>query len=652
MTKAVDDRDLFSAYFTKLAKERQRERDNWRLYDGTEYGQWDERAIRQAAQEFRPLSTFNLAKKYIDVTVGAVIQDSFELRYDTELGDDVLPAMVLNTIYLEDKDLCGYNDHYWDFVRAGFIYRGALQMFKDFRTSHLPRVGIRYWHGDNLMIDPDWRTNDINDAENIITWTWMNPRKIMDTYDKNSVELRAAYEIWKQYNNKGGASLDHQASADSQVFDNSVQFYDSKNGMFLVMDKYYLKKVTYVDVYDVEDATVITSTDKEQARILKKIYASNGRQIKLVDRSFYECWVRTTCPGLSLEMVLQEGKYEYQFNGYPFLFFSSDRINGRPNTWIDILKDPQVQFNKRMNTIMHILMTTANNFKLIEEDAFDSSDQAQDFVEKSNRPGGGFIVRPGSNKDNKIKYLEHGDPPNDFQNSATQVWNFMRELTPSVPTLTGMGERDESGVLFQAKLQQAQTALQLPSRYLKLFWENFGDMYFEAFKQTYTYPMKIILNKSSEKVFLNVPGGIDVRTISRLKVNVSQSPTSETYRRILLQSYLTIMPQIKDDYTMKEINRLILGALPNISEPELEKLKASAQLSSEVTKKQLLLASLQMDQQIQQLTNPQPQMPGMMPGAPAPGGAPVPELPGQTSNSAPAPNPGKVMSGLQGGGMA
>lgn len=643
------DRDVYKTYCTRLLRERHREEENWGFYDGTEYGQWNDSALRLAAQEYRSVSTFNLTKKYIDVSVGSLLNDPFELRYDTELGDDILPAHILNHFYLEDKDLGRIWYEYKEILRAGFVYRGVGQFFKDRSKDQRGRVGFRYIRGDQIRMDPNRRTANINDNENIFMGAWMPPTKIKNKYSKKSEELDEAVRIWKE--NPGGVastSATSEVTAKDQIFDTSDEFFDNKNGAFLVIDRYYLKQVKYYDILDAESGVIIATLDEEKADVLIKVYKLNGRKTKSIERIFNECWVRTTCPGLSLTLVLQDGKYEYQFNGYPFVEYMSDAINGRPNTWVDILKDAQTQFNKRLNTITHILMTKANNCLMIESDAFDSDEDAKEMGRTHNRPGSNFIVRPGTNSQKKIAYLDSGNPPNDYANSANNIWSIIRELTPAVPSMQAMGEKDESGILYNSKLQQAQTSLQIPNLHLQNFWETFGDLYMMASKQTYVYPMFIQLERTGEVIALNTPGGFDMKTIARVKVNVSQSPQSETNRRLMLQTFLAISPNIKDPYTLQELSRIVIASMPNVPDHELEKLKESAKVASEVQKKELIVKSLQLDVLVMQLQQ-QMQM-GMNPQMAGPGGQmqlPSPE--GQVPNQKPQ-DISKVMNSLQGGG--
>lgn len=626
-----DDIALLRTYQKRKYRERRREKDNWQCMSGIDYGQWNDSAVRTAIQEGRPLSSFNLTKKTIDTIVGSIISDPYELHYDTEYGEQDRLAMILNELWLADKDVGGFSAHYHDFVRAGFVYKGWMRIFKDRRNDPRGRVGFQYIRGDMITDDPDIQTNNIDDNKNLFVYSWLSPQQIKDKYKKNSEEIKEAIEIWNRYNN-GETSVDstYEEGEESKLFDCTPETFDQRYGLFLVVDRYQLIRKDYMNLFDVDLGEVIATKPPEEAKLLARAYKQQQRQIKLLPRSFKECQLRTSCPGLSLKMALQEGPYEYQLDGYPFFSFSSDTINGMPNTYVDILKDSQVSLNKRINTATHILMTSSNNTLLIESDAVEDENDIDKIGKGRNRPGSYFKVAPDALRAGKIKHLEHGDRPTDFLNAGETIRNLMQELTPGVPALQAIGQGQESGVLFQSRVQQAMVSMQIPNRFLRIFWERFGDFYIKAAKQTYVYPMRFKGSRTGEEYYINMPGEIDMRAVSRLKVTVTQSPNSETNRRQMLQSFLAIAQYLQDAYTLAELSRVVVGAMPGLPEAEQDQLREAAKLSSEVQKLNLMAQAqqIQMSMQGQQAQPGQPQGPGGG-GPPSPTGMPNMPAPGQ-----------------------
>jgi len=614
------DSEILKGYSYRLYKEKNRERKNWRIYDATDYGQWDGKAVQQAVQEGRPLSTYNISKKLIDITYGSIQADPFEVDFDTELGEDVQDAMVLDMLLTEDKEIGQFYNSFDPFVRAGFIYRGYLQWYIDRDKDRRGRVNWRTWHGDMITVDPDRRTTDINANENIFTHLWMSPQRIKDKWPHKAKDINTLIELWEKYQN---ATEDTEETEDTGAIyditlnDRSTSYYDKKTNLFKVITRYWLKKVKYWDVYDASTGSVLCTKPREEAELMAQAYKLEGKPIQLLDHSIMECQTRTTCPGINLDLILDQGPYELQLGGYPWAEFSCDQINGRPHTYMDDLSDPQVDFNKRHNTATHILMTKANNVLLVEEDAMDDPNDLDHMCRTRNKPGSYFKLASGAIGENKIKYLDPGQPPNDAFTAANQIKEVIQDLTPAVPSMQAVGQSQESGVLFNSKLQQAMIAVQIPTKALRRFWQRFGDMYIMAAKQVYTYPMRVESKRDGKIFELNVPGGMNIKSLSRLKVTVSQSPTSETYRRRLLQSYLSIAQYMQDPYLAAELNRIMISSLPDIPEEEADQLREAAKLSAEFQKATMESQMAQMGGgQPQPQANPEELMKKVMGGVP------------------------------------
>lgn len=587
-SKVREDKSLFDSYVQQNLPETKRERENWNYFDGTEYRQWNAAAVRQAVQDGLSLSTFNYIKKYVDVTTGAITADPFELRYDVELGDDELQARILNQKYLEDKDVGKWVREFMEFIRAGNIYRGFLKMFIDRSRDPRGTIGVEYFSPDRVHLDPNRRGKSINDNENIFISTWMSAQKIKDKYGIKNPEIENLIRMRRIYANKDDTFEEKK----DKVFDTSPEYYDKTREQFLVLDRYYQKRGKSYQIFDLETGAVIAIKEEEEdAYALAKLYRDTGMAIKILPRVTMKTYVRTTIPGLSTVVKIQDGPTELQIGRYPFFEFSSDVINGRPNTWVDQLKDPQTQLNKRINAATHIIQTNANNMLLLEQDAAEDPETLHKIGKTRNHPGSYEIVNPGGI--GKIKHLEKGSTNVDQLNFSQSIINMIKEITPAVPAVQSIDD-SESGVLLQTKLAQAQISMERSKKLLMAFWDEFGEAYIKAFRQTYTYPM-VFKGSDNEIYYLNIPGGIDVSTMTRMKVTVSQSPTSETYRRQLLQSYLAISQYLHDPYTRSELSRVVVGKLPGLPEGDNKRLEAAAELSSE-SQKLAIMANMRQTQ--------------------------------------------------------
>lgn len=596
------DRNLFRTQKLRAVRERTRERKNWRFYDGTDYGQWDEQAVRLLQQEGRPPHTFNFIETKVDTIVGSVLNDEYQTSYETELGEKNDVAIMLNELYMEDRDLCNFEFEFLQFVRAGFVYRGYLEFYVDRAKDPRGRLAWRYVSPDRIQVDADWRSNNLNDCKWLFQSAWMSPEEIAWKYKSKASEIKQAVEDWERVRHEN-----LQQSELEKIFDRSDEFYDKLNGLHLVIEKYELKRTEKMALWDPVLGEFLPDQDGEDAKLVQKMGVLQGKRYELLPKTVVECHVHSFCPSISLNLSLQKGPTELQVGGYPFFSFSSNMINGHPNTLVDQLRDAQEAYNKRVSTATHILMTSANNALLIESDAVEDQTELDRIGKQRGRPGAYFVVEPGTISQRKIAHLEKAPPPTDFAQAADQMLNVAQQLTPAVPAVQAqLDQTGESGVLFQSKLAQAQIAMQIPQKFLKAFWHQIGDAYFRGVKQHYTYPMVFQSSRQNVPFYLNVPGGIMVEEMSRLKVIITQSPNSESFRRQLLQQYVSLAQYLPDPATKQALSRLVIQSLPGVPDEELQKLSEVAKLSEDYQKLVLVFQTNQVAAQMSAMQNPQP----------------------------------------------
>ena len=619
----------------RLAKERRREKDNWRRYDATEFGQWNETALAQLADEGRAPHTFNFSKRSVDVIVGSVVTDTQDVHFETEFGEKNHHSIIMEMLYKEDFEIGNYLSEFTEFIRAGFVYRGWLEYFKNRSNDPRGRVGIRYIAPDRIVVDPDWNTKKVDDNKQIFITTWMTAEQIKERYHKTSAEIEAAIQMRDQVLSASGSTQETD-----KVFDLSPESYDQQNGLFLVFNKIWLKKTVKQKIFDIDKSEMLPDMEGEDLDLFVQGSKVLGRNVQVIEDMSTVCMVKTLVPGLSLNLVLEEGKHPIQTGGYPLLAFSADSINGRPNTPMDQLKDVQEALNKRESTITHILMTQSNNTLLFETDAVENSDQIQEIGKKTKRPGATVEVTSGSNSLNKIKYLDRGTPPHDFLNSANHMRDMAHDLTPAVPAIQAAGESGESGVLYQAKVAQAQVGMVIPNKNIKAVWNDLGNGYFRAVRNIMTYPFTLSSPEGEWKI--NMPGGVYLEEIPRLRVTITTAPTSETYRRQLLQQYIAINQYLPSPLAKLRLARYVMSMLPNVPDSQLKDMDAIFKLEMDVetAKKVVELMGLNNQAQMAAMGPQMPQLPGMPPG----GG-------GQGPKGLPGPAQGLVPSMIGGGDM-
>lgn len=627
LDQVIFDRDQFKTFLTRNRVERDREHENWKYYDATNYGQWDPEALQYLIQEGRPPSSYNFIKQNVDTLAGTFLADQPDVNFENELGEESDQSIILDEVYTEDKELGNWAFEQLMMIRSGFIYRGWIEIFKDVSRDPRGRVGFRYRPGNQIITDPDWVTHRVKDNKTIWLWTWMSPPEIKRKFKKKSVEIENAVELWKKTVEGGFGAYELD-----KLFDRSPDFYDDVNGLYLVAQKMELVPTMKKRLFDNSNGVWVPDMPDTDIPMFLESMNALGQSVKVVESQKLRCDTRTICPAMSMDLVLAEGPHPIQTGGYPLFCFASDVLNGKPHGPVDILKDPQTDVNKRESTTTHVLMTNAYNGLLIESDATENPDDVHKIGKERARPGFYAVVEPGANSQNKVKQIEARQPPTDFLNASIHIREMSKELTPAVPAVQAVGEGPQSGVLYQSKVAQAQVGMTFSKKFLMSVWQEIGDAYFEAFTQIYTYPMQFTSKKQKGKIYsLNMPGGLYVKDFVRTRVTVTQSVTSETYRRMLIQHYISTQQYLPGNLTKQALARLVLRNIPNVPEEDLDALSAMAALEEEAAKTDTLLRIAMGQAQIRQLMaqlamSGAPGLPGAgAPGLPGPGGLPGPQ---------------------------
>ena len=113
-----------------------------------------------------------------------------------------------------------------------------------------------------------------------------------------------------------------------------------------------------------------------------------------------------------------------------------------------------------------------------------------------------------------------------------------------------------------------------------------------------------------------------------MRVTITTSPTSDTFRRQLLQQYIAMNQYMPSDLGKMTLAAYVMKNLPNIPDNELKDMDEVFDLEIKLLKAQKMVMLMGLNNQAQAAMAPQmPQLPGGMlgGGGPKPSG-PAPEL--------------------------
>ncbi len=609
------------------------------MFSGVDHKQWDDQSYAQLLEEKRPPHQVNFVQNKVLTLLGNFLQNEFEARYETELGVENDGALLLNSLYFQDKDRGDWKKAKRNFYLGGLVIRSAMEMYKDYKTTELGTVGMRYLNPNRYMFDPDWESDNINDNEYIPMFAWMKAPEIERIFGKKSEEVRAAKELYKS----AVANQTDEGTIDKLV-DTSPMFYDRVNNRYLVIQLLYKEYRTRQTLVDVEANKFLPQMNAEATRAMMAV---RGGALKVISNQEVVIKVVTAAPGLSLSLKLEDGEHPVQIGRYPIFVWSALNLHGERQGVVDVLSDLQEIYNKRESTFTHWQTTDLNGAELVEEDFFVSPEELNNYENYKNVPGKTFKVKAGGLTQQRegISKRPRGTPPNDLHTSADRAFNMADSVSATPPAVSGgEGKSGESGRLFEAKRLQALVALEPLSQSMQDAEREITEAYFYMAKNTYSGAPRKIFNKQKNQVmFLNMPtndGRVinDIATIQRMNVIITPSKSGVSVKRELLLKYKEALEVIQNPILHSYVEMLLVGVLPNIPENEIEMSKMLAKIFVDVQVGRTEAEKLQLQQAIQQIQSQG--MPGQQ-GILPPGATPQ-EGGGFSAEGAAIPNQGGV----------
>lgn len=559
---------IWSAWRNNLTRshpERKREAFNYGMFDQTFNRGWLQDAsevelLRAAGQN--PVS-INLTKQAINSISGQLINDGHIADYVSERGISPRIAGLADALY----ERC-YSNGGWDltqniFTRNGLIFRGTAEFFPDYSKSELGDVGLRGILPERIVFDADWVTDQINDCRQIFTFTYMHVDELGWRFaDKES--LRKKIEDLRAGNPIDGGSNETPMAA----FDPSIEYRDTVNQTFMVITRHWLEQERYTRLFNTATGRYLDYVPEGERGRIGQMQKAIGGPIVAVPSTRLVEYFSTICPALTQVETLVEGKYPLQFNGYHFVHFCSDHVNGHPNSFTDQIGEINRRINLRETKIDGILGRFSTGQRYIEVGAAVDDAEERRYTREGNVPGAVFKFKAGARARQAFGNLEPSTPPTEFIRASDRSVGFLKEgVAPSINPLSGITNPGDSGALIERSVTNAVISMVYTAGNLKAATKRMHQMFLDACRQIYTYPMVIGSRDGLDEFAVNMPaveGSIDIAALTLLNVDVRENPQSMTKRSRAAQEISTGMQYVQDPDMNTALAAALVQVLPNL----------------------------------------------------------------------------------------
>jgi hypothetical protein len=332
-----------------------------------ELGQWDSVARAALKSENRPVISFNILKKYVNLVCGAQRKAKADEKvYPRDSESDPATAEILTDLLKYISDINRLEPE------RSKIFRDVVSIGRGFERCEwsdeldpLGEVLVRRVNPERVYLIGDIERYDLEDLDAIIEEIPMSLEDAIAQWPDSEDEIRSAERMAKDDNVQVASGQDYEPSGIS-----TDDVYDKLNDKLIVLRTQYkqYKDVTFIQNEQTGERQPAEVEGKKTTKKAAKLAAdlmiqTTGIPHKVVTRRVKYVSVCYTISNTLLDE--EESPYPtWDITGY-FGYIDGGMATGVAQ---DLL-DPQDEKNKRHSQIIHILGTAAKNSFFYKEGA-------------------------------------------------------------------------------------------------------------------------------------------------------------------------------------------------------------------------------------------------------------------------------------------
>lgn len=350
-----------------------------------------------------------------------------------------------------------------------------------YKDDPMGRPWIRRYDPFRLKFDPTFTERDLSDCKYIIDSAWYSYEELMTMFShidpaladliteraqqflgsdyKNPKRIASwAQRLWSSVVNYVGGNVGYDEQYKRQLIDDSGTYYN--NGLFKTLEMHERKSVTKFVLIDSltgaqHDITDAVTDDYGKLDSAKMTGVREQFQAPTVERrQINQVFQTIVTPALNISPVEAPAPLQRHYKYVPVWCFDFDVDNMENKSYIDVLTDPVLSYNKRRNTMLEYLMRTGLGETWAESGAFANETQKQSFLQ--NIVAGVKEVAPGAITGGKIKRLDPAPIPTAFEQFAQEDIMLTKVLSGVRDNAMGGQESSgESGIVFQSRVVQS-----------------------------------------------------------------------------------------------------------------------------------------------------------------------------------------------------
>ena len=452
-------------------------------------------------------------------------------------------------------------------------------------------IGWESLNPRHILLDPAWKTNNVNDLKNYIVFNDLLPTQIIELYPEAADKLLKQMDFDKaedkvDFGTNNGAVDDHSAWEKKWgSYQRVIEFHsittrqgwwewDKKNGCF------------FPDTGYKQDS----NEDKMSKLVYIQTHGLGANDVAMVPRTWHEANIETCVPTLSNAVFLSKGLDPVQ-TGNVNLYPLGIRYNGQfQGVVVDRLYDLQIAINRGEMNRQDVMTRSAKGAFLLDEALAGGDESKKAIIEQEwNSPSARIWVDEGTTKNlgpnGGIVPLPLSNVSFD-QVNALSNYHDMSDRFSKVPASMDARQESakESGKLFQSKYNAGLIAQKFLMKIVEQHKKDKAFAYYDQAKILYSNGTRVFAGtKSGKPIVINTTNDdkFDLASIPRLKISVVPSPNGVSVRNEQRNEIGEILSLLvgPNDQLMKSVQLKRLFTLAEMPDKDREEMMRAAEMT-------------------------------------------------------------------------
>lgn len=496
--------------------------------------QWTTEEEASLKEQLRPVVTFNRTGVICDSVSGYEINNRQDIAFLPRTMDDTGPVQVESEAGKYFRQQCDAEDEesdsFYDLLVCGL---GVVEHHMDYDDDPEGMLKVERTDPLEMGYDPAAIKRNLSDRRWDIRGKWWDEKVAKAKFPDH--EFDAANNIAGDTDDLNDSKpIDREAAVRYSPPGQGEQ-YDAHKGKVFILEYTWFESEPFVSAINPTSGKLEDLTPEKLKAGNEKLVAAGMEPLKSVKR-VRKVFKRAFVHGPdTLNLKDLEAPCPHRFH-YQFMTGKRDR---NKNIWFGLvraMKDPQEWANKFMSQTMHMINANAKGGLIHEEGAFE---RPQDIEKQMAKPGWRLQTRNGYG--DKVKFV----PPTGIPNNTFDLMQFavgsVRDTTGVNVELLGLADRDQPGVLENARKQSAMAILAPFFDALRRYRKEAGRLTLYFIKEYLSDGRLIRITGEGKAQYVPLT---KVGDFNQYDVIVDQSPTSPDAKRALFSILMQVLPAL------------------------------------------------------------------------------------------------------------